>query len=346
LHYNTFRYSATFMHDKPDLPDHLIIARVEQEYGLQVARLTFLPLGYDFNSVVYRLETQAGKVFFLKLRQGPFDETSVAVPKFLHSLGLRAVIPPLPTRAGQLTGSLGAYRLILYPYIDEDNSPGLELNDRQWVEFGAALKGVHTAELPLALKNQLQRERFAPQGRETVKAFQRQVERRTYAEPVAAKLAAFMRLHKVEIGQLVRRAQELALALQTRALEFVLCHSDIHAGNLLIGTDGALYIVDWDNPLLAPKERDLMFIGGGIAGGLCSEGGEALFYQAYGPTEVDRLALAYYRYERIVQDMADFCQQLFLSEAGGEDRERSYGYFTSGFLPENEIEIARKTDQL
>ncbi len=70
------------------------------------------------------------------------------------------------------------------------------------------------AELPLALKNQLQIERFAPDGRETVKAFQRQVERRTYAEPVAAKLAAFMRLQKAEIGYLVRRAEELALALQ------------------------------------------------------------------------------------------------------------------------------------
>jgi spectinomycin phosphotransferase len=346
MHYNTFRYSATFMNEKPDLPDHLIIARLQYEYALQVARLTFLPLGYDFNSVVYRVETQAGKVFFLKLRQGAFDETSVAVPKFLHSQGLRAVIPPLQTRAGQLTGSLGAYRLILYPYIEEVANPDLELSDRQWLEFGAALKGVHTAELPPKLKNQLQRERYAPDGRETVKAFQRQVERHTYAEPVAAKLAAFMRLQQAEIGQLVRRAQELALALQTRALEFVLCHSDIHAGNLLISTDGSLYIVDWDNPILAPKERDLMFIGGGIAGGLCSERGEALFYQAYGPTEVDRLALAYYRYERIVQDMAEFCNQLLLSEAGGEDREQSYGYFTSSFLPGNEIEIARKTDQL
>ncbi len=139
---------ASLMHEKPDLPDHLIVARLQHEYGLQVARLTFLPLGYDFNSVVYRLETQAGKAFFLKLRQGAFDESSVAVPKFLHSQGLRAVIPPLPTRAGQLTGSLGAYRLILYPYIDEDNSPELELSDRQWLEFGAALKRLHTLSCP------------------------------------------------------------------------------------------------------------------------------------------------------------------------------------------------------
>ena len=46
---------------------------------------------------------------------------------------------------------------------------------------------------------------------------------------------------------------------------FVLCHSDIHGGNILIADTGELYVVDWDDPILAPKERDLMFIGGGSA---------------------------------------------------------------------------------
>ncbi len=35
---------------------------------------------------------------------------------------------------------------------------------------------------------------------------------------------------------------------------------------MLIDANDALYIVDWDNPILAPKERDLMFIGGGQMG--------------------------------------------------------------------------------
>ena len=40
-----------------------------------------------------------------------------------------------------------------------------------------------------------------------------------------------------------------------------------NGGNILIRTDGqppVLYIVDWDDVLLAPKESDLMFVGGGI----------------------------------------------------------------------------------
>jgi thiamine kinase-like enzyme len=43
-----------------------------------------------------------------------------------------------------------------------------------------------------------------------------------------------------------------------------LCHSDIHAANLLI-SNGDFFIVDWDTLIMAPKERELMFIGAGIA---------------------------------------------------------------------------------
>jgi spectinomycin phosphotransferase len=59
---------------------------------------------------------------------------------------------------------------------------------------------------------------------------------------------------------------------------------------------------------------------------------------------VNRTALAYYRYERIIQDIAAFCEQLLLTTQGGEDREQAYRYFTSQFLPGFEVEIALKSD--
>ena len=109
-------------------------------------------------------------------------------PKFLHSQGLRFVIPPLETRSGRLWGSLGDYKLILYPFIEADESA--ELGDRQWLEFGAALKRLHRLPMPPELEKLLQRELFSPHGREAVQAFQRQVEQAEFAEPVAARLAA------------------------------------------------------------------------------------------------------------------------------------------------------------
>lgn len=120
----------------------------------------------------------------------------------------------------------------------------------------------------------------------------------------------------------------------------------LHAGNLLITDQGPIYIVDWDAPLLAPRERDLMVVGGGLmAGWLSPPEGEALFYRGYGDTALNQAALAYYRYQRIVEDIAAFCQQLLDSTDGGDDREQSLRYLTSNFLPQYVIEIARQADR-
>jgi spectinomycin phosphotransferase len=100
--------------------------------------------------------------------------------------------------------------------------------------------------------------------------------------------------------------------------------------------------VDWDNPVFAPKEQDLILIGGSDIWKGTRE--ETLFFQGYGKTEIDRTALAYDRYERIIQDIAAFCEQLFLTAEGGEDREQAYEYFTGQFLPDHEVAIAFKTD--
>jgi spectinomycin phosphotransferase len=61
--------------------------------------------------------------------------------------------------------------------------------------------------------------------------------------------------------------------------------------------------------------------------------------------QIDPIALAYYRYERIIQDIAVYCEQLLLTDEGGEDREQSLRYLTSNFLPNNTIAIAYKSDK-
>jgi spectinomycin phosphotransferase len=90
-----------------------------------------------------------------------------------------------------------------------------------------------------------------------------------------------------------------------------------------------------------------MFIGGGQGfGGRTAQEEETLFYKGYGrQTQIDPFALAYYRYERIVQDIAAFCEQLLSSSAGGEDREQSLRYLAANFQPSGTIEIAYLSDQ-
>ena len=331
------------MLEKPDVQDQVIIDRLQDEYGLHVNQLTFLPLGADVNTAVYRVVTEEETAYFLKLRKGDFDEISVALPQFLQAQGIQSIIAPLETKAQQLWASLDEFNMILYPFIEGKNGYEVALTDAQWLEFGAALKRIHTAQVPPALARLIPRETYPRRWREMVRTFQAQIEEVEFDDPTAAKLAAFMKGRRGEIDRLVGRAEGLGLALQARSLPMVICHSDMHAGNLLLGANEALYIVDWDNPCFAPKERDLMFIKFPVWN---SAREEALFYRGYGETEIDRMALAYYRYERIIVDMAEFCKQLLMTDEGGEDREQSYRYFTGQFRPGNEVEIAFETDRL
>ena len=112
----------------------------------------------------------------------------------------------------------------------------------------------------------------------------------------------------------------------------------------MIANDGAFYIVDWDQPIMAPKERDLMFIGGGIAHVWNNLHEEELFYKGCGKTEINRDILVYYRHERIVEDIALYSQQLLLTRDGGGDRGEIYNYFLAMFEPGDVIDRAFETD--
>ena len=88
-----------------------------------------------------------------------------------------------------------------------------------------------------------------------------------------------------------------------------------------------------------------MFIGGGVANVWNQLHEEDLFYKGYGNTEVNREILAYYRHERIVEDIAEYGQQLLLTSVGNkQDRLQSYKHFVAQFEPQGVVEIAFETD--
>ena len=334
------------MLEKPDIQEEKIVACLQEEYGLLGIQVTFLPLGADPHAAVYRAITAEGTAYFVKLRWGVFDETVVTLPKFLRDQGIGQIIAPLPTKTGQLWANLTPFTLILYPFLEGHNGYEQDMSEYHWKTFGAALKNVHTALLPPALKQLIPQEIYSAQWRDIVKTFLERFETEVFAYPAAAKLAAFLHLKREEVHALVARTEQLAQTLQAQPTEFVLCHSDVHAGNILIEAQDTLYIVDWDNPILAPKERDLMFAGGaqGFTGHTPQEE-ETLFYEGYGQTQVTPVALAYYRYERIIDDLAVYCQQVFLTDEGGEDREQALHYVASNFLPNGTLERAYSADK-
>lgn len=334
------------MLEKPSIPDESIIACLQVKFALQITHLAFLPLGGDLSTAVYRAVADDGTPYFCKLKRGTFDEISVELPRFLSEQGIPQIIPPLVTNTGRLWADLDEFRIILYPFVKGTSGFEVELSERQWADFGAALKRIHTLALPAHLSQKIRRESFSPEWREACRDILERLDGRTLDDPVTAQWAAFLHPKRETILDHIRRAHRLARTLASRPTGEVLCHSDIHPGNLFIARDEILFIVDWDYPMLAPKERDLMFIGSGQGYvNRTSEEEERFFYRSYGEVAIDPLALAYYRYERNITDITVECTRILSDALGAQDRAQSLQILTWLFMPGGSVELAYASDR-
>lgn len=89
-----------------------------------------------------------------------------------------------------------------------------------------------------------------------------------------------------------------------------------------------------------------MYFGGGQGFlGYTADEERALFFAGYGDCALNENALAYYRYERIVQDIYAFCTELLASEGDGENRRQSLQWLTSNFDAGGVIDVAVAADR-
>lgn len=328
---------------QPTIADEIIIRCLQDSYGLSISSVKFLPLGHVTNAI-YDVAADNGTHYFLKLRQGEFDANAVAVSAYLHAQGIQPVIAPIMTLSQALWVQAHGFYWTLYPYFDGKTGFERPLSQSHWIALGKCMRRIHQVTLPDELARTLPQETLSPRWRDGVKTFLQEVPQTHYTDPIAARFAAFWMTRSDEIQRIVDRAEQLAQQIQQRNIKLVVCHSDLHGRNVLTRAEDEVAIVDWDEPILAPRERDLMFIGGGI-GAIWNDAQEtAWFYQGYGEAEIDLAALAYYRYERIVVDLAEIAERIFGIQGSVEDRQKGLR-ISEQFQPNNVVDIAHRTYQ-
>lgn len=330
---------------KNSLSDQRIIDCLNAYYGVEGVTLTFLPLGADMNASVYKAETKEQRSYFVKLKRSHQPNTSISIMELLQNAKIQQIIPPVKTIHDEPTQPIGDFSLIVYPFVEGQDGFSHSLTDEQWFILGKTLRRIHEIDVPPSIQQCIRREAYSPKWREAVRSIYTHIETEPTGDEIAVKLLTFMKEKRVAIQRLVDRAEQLAKKLHTEQPKFVLCHSDIHGGNILIDKDNNIYIVDWDEPIMAPKERDLMFIGGGVANIWNKPHEEVLFYKGYGKAEVNITILTYYRYERIIEDIALYSQNILLTMANGEDKQEMYKHFIEMFEPRGVVDIAFKTDE-
>jgi spectinomycin phosphotransferase len=336
------------MHEKPDISDAVLLRHLRDTYDVGAGSVEFLPLGADTGSFSYRVSC-AGRSLFLKLRRGGGAAAAarVALAGRLAADERACMLAPLPSRDGRSSTAVSGFTAVLYPFVAGCDGFAAPMAEDQWVRLGTALRVIHNAGLPRELLSRIRAEAYSSQWRDKLRAYLAPRAAGRLADDYAEELAQILHGRRRQLAEILARAGHLASSMQVQAAprRHVFCHGDIHGGNVMLADDGALYIVDWDDPVLAPKERDLMYIGGGVGGVWNAAEESAAFYRGYGPAEPDPVAIAYYRYDRIVEDTALACEGIFSADAAvqaeaRQDRALTLRYFNAQFEPGDVIEAA------
>jgi spectinomycin phosphotransferase len=331
------------MRDSPPVANETIVSSLQKHYGIADSALTFLPIGADAASSVYRADTPDGSSYLVKLRTAAgFSVPSLAIPHALASQGVPHILAPLPTTTQALWVELSNFRLSLYPFLQAHTGASVGLSHEQWRALGSTLRLVHASQPPSEARDSLPREAFIPSRRDVLRRLAPVIEAQQPADPVERELAGFWRSRLDTINMVLEHADRLGERLRQRSLPQVLCHADLHTWNVLVDSVQRLWIIDWDETILAPKERDLMFVIGGIGRDLVGSDETACVLEGYGHVALDQETLGYYRYAWAVQDMGAYAEEVFFSpERGQQSRRDAVAGFMALFEPGNIVDIAR-----
>lgn len=319
------------MLEKPAIPDESLQLCLQEQFNIAALEIEFLPLGLDSRAGVYRVVSQAGKVFLLKVKSGgPLYEASCFVPFYLAGQGISSVVAPLPTINNKLWTRLDNWTVLLYPFYEGISGWDIPMSEAEWLETGRVLKQIHEAPVPAEFLSSVHKETFNPQEYlDWSAAFEKEYLNSPGETKNQRSIQAGWLTHRTIIHALLDMMGKLARRLQENSGPFVICHADLHPGNLIRRQDGRAFVIDWDDVMLAPRERDFLFIK------------ETPFFAGYGEIEIDWAALAYYRCERVITDLIAFANDaLSRDDLGEELKALSVDYFYFNFEKGGMIEAA------
>ena len=287
-----------------DISDSDIAAALARQWALTVQDLSYLPVG--FGGYHWLAAGQTGSRWFVTVS----DLATPWVPDLPGAMqtaawlarqaGLGFVVAPVPTRAGQVVGSVGSRRaLMLFPYLDAASGhfeDPIDDGDRAAIiDMLARLhtvipRGIQVPTRPLELASrQVIDQALGSLGVPWTGG--------PYAEPGRDLLARYER----PLRQAFARFDGLLDRVRGAGGPYVITHGEPHPGNLL-RTRAGLCLVDWGMTALARPERDLWRV-------ISGDQDAARYSQRTGWT-VNQDALALYRLRWDLDDVAGMLSQI------------------------------------
>ena len=213
---------------------------IQQEYGMEAVDIA--PAKRGFYGETWRLNT-ADAGYFLKLvypaaHQAVY-ERSFSIVQHLCGHGIDFISRIVKTKCGGLLARFDGAVLGVFDWIDGDN---IETDETKIWEYQMLAKVYTVSSDGISIP----REDFSAKFADIFFAQWNALEDQA--------LSALLEKNRVKLAHRAERLRYFAARCRGDASGFVITHGD--AGGNLLQNGGKYYIVDWDNPVLAPPERD------------------------------------------------------------------------------------------
>lgn len=249
----------THMLTEPNFDKSIIKSRLEENYQFKISSLTFIKGGEA--SWGYKVETNEGKLYFCKIHSGltEYKKRFELTYKLFNDAGIKNITHPIKTKDGNLVFYLDKYPTALFNFISGSNANDQKLNDKQRFALGGLLGKIHQAKKVIgdfAIKEDF---KYGSIDRllETLGKIDVYLKDSSMYK---SKTAQLLMGSKEKILKRIKELDELGEKLRSQNIDFVICHSEPHPWNTMIDEKGEVYLIDWDDSLFAPKEKDLNMI--------------------------------------------------------------------------------------
>ncbi|MCB0837863.1 MAG: phosphotransferase [Bacteroidetes bacterium] len=323
------------MWGKPAISDQAIFEVIERNYPFVIQSVLLLDKGFDPASWVFHLQTREKDSLFLKLRKGNVYPPAGEIPFYLQKrVSIEEVLSPMETLNGSLWVEAFDHTFFIFPYVNGQTLDEIPGENQPWEKVGTALASIHQAPLPSPLPYGLRKENFIPQLWPDLQRVFQFLKNENLKTPLQKELKAFFKKENHRIAPVISGLQILRQKILPQNPELVICHSDIHAGNILLSETGKLFIIDWDEPLIAPRERDLI-----AASEL--EAGESDFWKGYNPDyQINEDILSYYYCEWIVRELAEYGEIIVETSRDEPTQQKAWEELLFLFEPGQDVDMA------
>jgi len=320
--------------------------RKEVAAGLDIHLTELHPMtgGLDAEAQAYRAMDTGGHEYFLKFRR---QLAGIDLQHVLRRAGIKEIPTPIagtpiPANYDDSSPEPPDGFVLLYPFLQAQNAHDRPMQLHHWRRLGETVRKVHDCQY----RKHLPQEQFRIANTDRFVAQVQALLKGGAKNEAEEDLVATIKEHESTIERTIRRTAELGDACRAKEWEFVPCHADLHVWNILVGDDDKIYIVDWDNPRLAPPECDLMFIRDGGIAGLHGPNEEQSFFEGYGHQPPNLPLLTYYRYARALDDFVAFAHEaISMPNRSPEQKQEAVNGFKVLFHPNGILESAIRTDR-